>query len=153
VATVVELVGAPALAKWFANTAHQITRRQAIMIPIEIFSHNTAKITILSGQALFREGDGGNQMYVLETGIAEVFVQNKLVETLRHGGIVGEMGLVSPGPHSASVIAKTDCEFVAVDEKRFQFLVQQTPYFAIQVMRLMAECLRATNKLLALATA
>ena len=123
------------------------------MIPIEIFSHNTAKITILSGQALFREGDEGNQMYVLETGIAEVFVHNTLVETLQHGGIVGEMGLVSPGPHSASVIAKTDCEFVAVDEKRFQFLVQQTPYFAIQVMRLMAERLRATNKLLGFAEA
>lgn len=119
------------------------------MIPLEIFSHNTARITIQAGQALFREGDEGNQMYVLETGSAEVIVQNQLVETLAHGSVVGEMGLVSPGPHSASVIAKTDCEFVAVDEKRFQFLVQQTPYFAIQVMRLMAERLRATNKLLA----
>ncbi|AXS80172.1 Crp/Fnr family transcriptional regulator [Dechloromonas sp. HYN0024] len=118
------------------------------MIPIEIFSHNTTKITIQAGQPLFREGDLGNQMYVLETGNAEVFVQNQRVETLGHGSIVGEMGLVSPGPHSASVIAKTDCEFVAIDEKRFQFLVQQTPYFAIQVMRLMAERLRATNKLL-----
>lgn len=118
------------------------------MIPIEIFSHNTAKITIRAGETLFQEGDAGNQMYVLETGVAEVFVQNQLVETLQHGSIVGEMGLVSPGPHSASVIAKTDCEFVAIDEKRFQFLVQQTPYFAIQVMRLMAERLRATNKLL-----
>lgn len=119
------------------------------MIPIEIFSHNTANIKIQAGDALFREGDAGNQMYVLEVGVAEVFVQNQLVETLQHGSIVGEMGLVSPGPHSASVIARTDCEFVAVDEKRFQFLVQQTPYFAIQVMRLMAERLRATNKLLA----
>ena len=118
------------------------------MMPIEIFSHNTAKIKIQAGQALFREGDEGNQMYVLETGTAEVIVQNRVVETLEHGSIVGEMGLVSPGPHSASVIAKTDCEFVVVDEKRFQFLVQQTPYFAIQVMRLMAERLRATNKLL-----
>jgi CRP/FNR family transcriptional regulator, cyclic AMP receptor protein len=118
------------------------------MIPIEIFSHNTEKIMIQAGQALFREGDEGNRMYVLETGTAEVFVQSQLVETLAHGGIVGEMGLVSPGPHSASVIATTDCEFVVVDEKRFQFLVQQTPYFAIQVMRLMAERLRATNKLL-----
>lgn len=118
------------------------------MIPIEIFSHNTAKIAIPAGQALFREGDEGNQMYVLDTGTAEVVIQNQVVEILEHGSIVGEMGLVSPGPHSASVIAKTDCEFVAVDEKRFQFLVQQTPYFAIQVMRLMAERLRATNKLL-----
>lgn len=123
------------------------------MIPIEIFSHNTAKITIQAGQPLFREGDEGNRMYVLETGTAEVIVQNQLVETLTHGSIVGEMGLVSPGPHSASVIARTTCEFVAVDEKRFQFLVQQTPYFAIQVMRLMAERLRATNKLLPTAAA
>jgi len=123
------------------------------MMPIEIFSHNTARITIQAGQALFREGDEGNQMYVLETGSAEVIVQNRIVETLAHGSIVGEIGLVSPGPHSASVIAKTDCEFVAIDEKRFQFLVQQTPYFAIQVMRLMAERLRATNKFLLAAAA
>lgn len=119
------------------------------MIPIEIFNHNATKIVIPAGKALFMEGAEGNLMYVLEAGVAEVFVKNRLVETLEHGCIVGEMGLVSPGPHSASVIAKTDCEFVAVDEKRFQFLVQQTPYFAIQVMRLMAERIRATNQLLA----
>lgn len=118
------------------------------MIPIELFSHNTERILIQAGQPLFREGEVGNQMYVLESGTAEVIVQRRVVETLAHGSIVGEMGLVSPGPHSASVIARSDCEFVAVDEKRFQFLVQQTPYFAIQVMRLMAERLRATNKLL-----
>lgn len=123
------------------------------MIPIEIFSHNTAKIRIQASQALFREGDEGNQMYVLETGTAEVIVQNRVVETLEHGSIVGELGLVSPGPHSASIIAKTDCEFVVVDEERFQFLVQQTPYFAIQVMRVMAERLRATNRLLTKAAA
>lgn len=88
-------------------------------------------------------------MYVLETGVAEVFVKGRLVETLVHGSIVGEMGLVSPAPHSASVIAKNDCEFVVVDAKRFQFLVQQTPFFAIQIMRLMAERLRATDKFFA----
>ncbi len=119
------------------------------MIPIEIFSHNNDKTFIAAGQPLFREGEEGNLMYVLETGTAEVFVQEQLVETLVHGSIVGEVGLVSPGPHSASVIAKTDCEFVAVDQKRFQFLVQQTPFFAIQVMQLMAERLRATDRLLA----
>ena len=116
------------------------------MIPIEIFSHNTTKTSIPAGQALFLEGEEGNLMYVLEAGIAEVFVRNRLVETLQHGSIVGEIGLVLPGAHSASVIAKTDCEFVAVDEKRFQFLVQQTPFFATQVMRVMAERLRRVNQ-------
>ena len=46
-----------------------------------------------------------------------------------------------------AVVATSDCEFVAVDEKRFQFLVQQTPFFATQVMRVMAERLRAVNQL------
>jgi CRP-like cAMP-binding protein len=36
-----------------------------------------------------------------------------------------------------------------VDEKRFQFLVQQTPFFATRVMRIMAERLRAMDEKLA----
>ena len=86
-------------------------------------------------------------MFVLKSGEADVLVNGRIVETLEHGSIVGEVGLVSPGPRSATVVARTDCEFVAVDEKRFQFLVQQTPFFATQVMRVMAERLRKANQM------
>lgn len=88
-------------------------------------------------------------MFVLLKGFAEVIVKNKVVETLEHGSIVGEVGMVLPGPRSATVIAKTDCEFVAVDEKRFQFLVQQTPFFATQVLRVLAERLKKTDQMIA----
>ncbi len=86
-------------------------------------------------------------MFVLKSGEADVLVNGRIVETLEHGSIVGEVGLVSPGPRSATVVARTDCEFVAVDEKRFQFLVQQTPFFATQVMRVMAERLRNLDRM------
>ena len=86
-------------------------------------------------------------MFVLKSGEADVVVNGRIVETLEHGSIVGEVGLVSPGPRSATVVARTDCEFVAVDEKRFQFLVQQTPFFATQVMRVMAERLRNLDRM------
>jgi CRP-like cAMP-binding protein len=119
------------------------------MIPIDLFSHKSETVHVAAGEALFLEGQQGDRMFVLNTGVAEVFVKKQLVETLEHGSIVGEVGLVSPGPHSASVIAKTDCEFVGVDEKRFQFLVQQTPFFATRVMRIMAERLRAMDEKLA----
>jgi len=59
------------------------------------------------------------------------------------------MGIVSPGQRAATVVATTDCDFVAIDEKRFLYLVQQTPYFATQVMRVLAERLRAANQLVA----
>lgn len=117
------------------------------MVFFELFANNPNIIYVEAGKRLFAEGEEGNMMFVLLYGRAEVIVNNRVVETLQHGNIVGEMGIVSPGPRSATVIAKTDCQFVAIDEKRFLYLVQQTPYFATQVMRVMAERIRATNKI------
>jgi len=117
------------------------------MVFFELFAHNPTIIQVPAGGVLFSEHEDGHMMYVLTVGTAEVIVNNRVVETLEHGSIVGEMGLVSPGPRSARVVAVSDCEFVEIDEKRFQFLVQQTPYFATQVMRVMAERLRKLNQL------
>jgi CRP-like cAMP-binding protein len=119
------------------------------MVFFELFAHNPTIVKIPAGGTLFGEGDEGNMMYVLTTGTAEVIVNNRVVETLQHGNIVGEISIVLPGARSATVVATTDCEFVEVDEKRFQFLVQQTPFFATQVMRVMAERLRHVNQLVA----
>lgn len=119
------------------------------MVFFELFSNNPNIVRVEAGQTLFTEGDEGHLMFVLTTGAAEVIVNNRIVETLQHGNIVGEMGIVSPGPRSATVVAVTDCEFVAIDEKRFLYLVQQTPFFATQVMRVLAERLRIANQLVA----
>lgn len=116
------------------------------MIFFELFSHNPTIVKVAASQPLFSAGEEGHLMYVLSSGTAQVLVNSCVVEELQHGSIVGEMGVVSPGPRSATVVAVSDCEFVAVDEKRFQFLVQQTPFFATQVMRVMAERLRSTNQ-------
>ena len=64
------------------------------------------------------------------------------------GEIFGEMALIDNEPRSASAIAITDVELVPVTEKQFLFLVSQTPYFALKVMRVLAQRLRATNKTL-----
>jgi CRP-like cAMP-binding protein len=119
------------------------------MVFFELFANNPDIVHVTAGQPLFSAGEDGHRMFVLTTGSAEVIVNNRLVEKLQHGSIVGEMGLVSPGPRSATVVASSDCEFVAIDEKRFLYLVQQTPFFATQVMRVLAERLRAANQLVA----
>lgn len=119
------------------------------MVFFELFSNSPNIVRVNAGQPLFTEGDAGHLMFVLTTGSAEVIVKNRVVGTLEHGNIVGEMGLVSPGPRSATVVARADCEFVAIDEKRFLYLVQQTPFFATQVMRVQAERLRAANQMVA----
>ncbi len=119
------------------------------MVAFDFLAHNPSIVPVAAGTPLFSAGEPGHLMFVLASGTADVLVNNQVVETLEHGSIVGEMGLVSPGPRSATVIATTHCEFVAIDEKRFQFLVQQTPFFATQVMRVMADRLRHLNQMLA----
>ena len=60
--------------------------------------------------------------------------------------IFGEMALIDDAPRSATAVAVTDVELVPVSEKQFLFLVSQTPFFAIKVMRVLARRLRATSK-------
>ncbi len=114
----------------------------------ELFSNEPNIVKIKAGQPLFVEGEAGHLMFVLTHGQAEVWVNNRVVETIQHGNIVGEMGIVAPELRSATVVALTDCDFVAIDEKRFVYLVRQAPHFAMQVMRVMAERLRHANQLL-----
>jgi CRP/FNR family cyclic AMP-dependent transcriptional regulator len=53
-----------------------------------------------------------------------------------------EVALLDDRPRSASAIASTDCKVAVIDLNRFGVLVQQTPFFAVDVMRVMAERLR-----------
>ncbi|MGO8756129.1 MAG: cyclic nucleotide-binding domain-containing protein [Gallionellaceae bacterium] len=114
----------------------------------ELFRHETDLQTLPAGQTLFKQGDPGDLMYVLMTGNADIIVNNRVVETAEAGAIVGEMALIDEGIRSATVIAKSDSKWLQIDRKRFNFLIQQTPNFAIHVMRVMAARLRRTDSLL-----
>lgn len=99
-----------------------------------------------AGQPVFETGQPGDVMYVVKEGEVDLLVNDKVVETVGPAGILGEMALIDKMNRSATAIAKTDCKLVAIDEQRFQFLVQQTPYFAIEVLRIMARRLREMDK-------
>ena len=55
------------------------------------------------------------------------------------------MALIDNAPRSATAIAADDTKLVPVSEKQFLFLISNTPYFALNVMRVMARRLRAAN--------
>jgi CRP-like cAMP-binding protein len=112
------------------------------MITIEIFRNEADTLTFPAGTAIFNEGDTGHTMYVVVEGEVDLLVKGKLVESLGPGGVLGEMALLDNVPRSAGAIAKTACKLVEINEKRFKFLVQQTPNFALQLMRVVADRLR-----------
>ena len=111
----------------------------------DMFRHETDLQALSAGQTLFKEGEQGDLMYVLISGTAEIIVHNRVVETGEAGIIVGEMAMIDDGARSATVVAKSDCRLFPIDRKRFNFLVQQTPNFALYIMRVMADRLRKTD--------
>jgi CRP-like cAMP-binding protein len=56
------------------------------------------------------------------------------------------MALIDGSVRSATVRAKTDCDVAPINEKTFFFLVHETPFFAIAVMRALAGRLRHMNE-------
>ncbi len=102
--------------------------------------------TFKQGEIVFREGDPATELYVIKSGQVDIASGNRLLATLGDNGIFGEMALIDKAPRSATVTAATDVELVPVNEKQFLFLVSQTPFFALKVMRVLASRLRIANK-------
>lgn len=100
------------------------------------------RASFAAGDVIFTEGEAGDHMYVVRSGEIEIERNGKVIETLSGGGIFGEMALIDGAPCSATARAKTDAEVAPINEKSFLFLVHETPFFAIAVMRTLAERLR-----------
>ena len=101
---------------------------------------------VRAGDVIFREGDKADELFVIKSGHVRIQVGNRTMADLAADNIFGEMALIDSEPRSATAVAITDVELVPVSEKQFLFLVTQTPYFALRVMRILAQRLRVTNK-------
>ncbi|BBD55933.1 MULTISPECIES: cyclic nucleotide-binding domain-containing protein [Planktothrix] len=97
----------------------------------------------LANQVIFEEGQTGEVLYGILEGEIELWVNGKVVETLTAGDVFGEGALVQPDHTRASTaIAKTDCLLATMDKSRFLFAVQQTPMFALEVVKSYSDRLR-----------
>ena len=105
----------------------------------------TDVVALQAGEVLFRKGDAAVYVYVVKSGELQISDGNRIFETVTAGGIVGEMALVSDDVRSATVRAIGECVVIPIDQKRFLFLVQQTPFFALKVMRVMCDRLRRAS--------
>ncbi len=112
------------------------------MVTIDLFRNASDAKDLPEGHVIFREGDPGDVMYGVVDGEVDIVVDGHCLDTIGPGGIVGEMALIDRSPRSASAVTRTPCRVVLVDQKRFMFLVQNTPFFAVQVLKVMAERMR-----------
>ena len=104
-------------------------------------------VALKPGEILFREGDEALSMYIVKQGTLRVLSGSTILETVRDGGIIGEMAIIEEHmPRSATVIAGTHCEMVEIDVPRFLSMVANTPAFSLTVLRVISRRLRVMNR-------
>ena len=102
-------------------------------------------LRIEAGKVIFTEGDPGDVVYVVLGGQVELRANGDLLETVVPGGVLGEMALIEQAPRVATATARTACDLQPISEARFMSMIQQTPHFALQIMKVIASRLRKMN--------
>jgi CRP/FNR family transcriptional regulator, cyclic AMP receptor protein len=110
-----------------------------------LFGTSSKTVAYKAGDTVFQAGDVGKELYVVIEGQVDIVAGGRVVESVIPGGMFGEMALIDSSPRSASAVAAVDSTLAPVDERRFTFLVQETPFFALHVMQVMAQRLRRNN--------
>ncbi|MGL4401831.1 MAG: cyclic nucleotide-binding domain-containing protein [Luteolibacter sp.] len=114
----------------------------------DLFKHETDTTDLAAGEVLFKEGDLlGDCMYVLLEGTVDITVGGRTVEQSERGAVLGEMALIDRSPRVATVTATTPSRLARVDERRFNFIIQQNPFFARHLMKILVDRLRHMNEI------
>ena len=112
------------------------------MASLKLFRNAPEVIAVSAGNYVFRKGETAKVMYLIIEGEVELMLGDTVVETAGEGSFIGEMALIEDEPRSASARARGDCRVFPIDEARFQLLVKETPFFALQMMKTLAQRLR-----------
>ena len=115
---------------------------------VKLYQRPPSPQNFATGEVIFTEGEQGELMYGIISGEVQMYLNGKIVETIKEGDIFGQGALVHKDHKRASTaIAKTDCQLAFLNRQHFLFAVQQTPVFALEVMRSYSERFRRLKHL------
>ena len=104
-----------------------------------------------AGEAVVRQGDPGDTLYVLEAGEAEVQVtdalgRSRVVRRLRPGDHFGEIALLGAGTRTADVVARTPLRLLGLSKERYEAYLSALPEVGRALHRTAAERLSSDKR-------
>jgi CRP-like cAMP-binding protein len=120
---------------------------------LKLLAFTSERVQFAEGQRFFSQGDPSDAAYVILEGGASVLLSSPAgeikVADLGQNALVGEMGILSETPRSASVTASESTTALRIDKRVFLELLAQFPQMSLAVMRELANRLERTNAQLA----
>ncbi len=95
-----------------------------------------------AGSIVFSKGDTGNWMYVIQSGVVEMVIGDKVIEVCEANEAIGFMSVIDTAARSSTARVREDAELSIIDQRKFQFMVDEIPNFASYIMGAMARRIR-----------
>jgi uncharacterized membrane protein len=143
------------------NTKLSDQARHLALVPLfgQLDDHELAKLAeevdqifFESGEAIFREYDQGDALYVIESGAVRIWVHDDDVQQitlseLRPGDFFGELAVLDKGQRSANATAMMDSTLHRLHRDDFHQFMLEHPPIAVDLICEIAARLRQTNML------
>jgi CRP/FNR family cyclic AMP-dependent transcriptional regulator len=105
-----------------------------------------ASINYAAGSVVFHKGDAGDCMYVVQAGVIEMLIGDRVVEVCGANQAIGFMSMIDDAPRSSTARVKEACELSIIDRRKFRFMVDEVPNFALYIMGAMARRIRGMGQ-------
>ncbi|MBF0425435.1 MAG: cyclic nucleotide-binding domain-containing protein [Magnetococcales bacterium] len=112
---------------------------------IEI-AHSMEAGEALPGEAIVRQGEWGNALYIIGGGQVRVVINDREVARMHEGEVFGELALLDPEPRSATVEAVDEVRYYRIDGPGFDEIMDLDPSVARNVIRMLCRRLRELNQ-------
>lgn len=83
---------------------------------------------VTPGELIIRQGDDGDNFYVIESGVYKVIVNDNHIHTYNNSGIFGELALLYNMPRAATVQAETEGLLWAMDRQTFRRILLKSAF-------------------------
>ena len=104
------------------------------------------EVEVPAGRILMRQGDLGQEAFVIADGRAKVTIRGKRSAQLGPGDCFGEMALLHRAPRSATVTAESDMRLLVLGSRQFSHLMETVPTVGRRVLAALAERLREAER-------
>jgi len=110
-------------------------------------------VEVRRGEYVFREGDLGTEMYIVQDGRIEILKalkgeEERQVAVLEKGDFFGEMSILEELPRTAGARALIDSKLLQINGSTFDQMLRTNPEIAVRMMRKLSRRLRETDELL-----
>jgi CRP-like cAMP-binding protein len=104
------------------------------------------------GEVLFREGEIGQHMFVLQSGTVRIHKSSrdgdKTLAVLGAGEFFGEMSILNAKPRSATAVVETKARVLVIDARTFEHMVIGNAEIAVRLIKKLARRLDSANELI-----